>query len=79
MDIDLEKTVAPKPQSLEDMPRLMAMVTELWSKGDVVGYLYQLLRDNRGGQRMGFALPVIEDNLFLIELKETANRMETAR
>ena len=79
VDIDLEKPVAPKPQSLEDMPRLMAMVTELWSKGDVVGYLYQLLRDNRGGQRMGFALPVVEDILFLIELKETANRMETAR
>ena len=79
VDIDLEKPVAPKPQSLEDMPRLMAMVTELWLKGDVVGYLYQLLRDNRGGQRMGFALPVVEDILFLIELKETANRMETAK
>lgn len=79
VDIDLEKPVAPKPQSLEDMPRLLAMVTDLWSKGDVVGYLYQLLRDNRGGQRMGFALPVVEDILFLIELKETANRMETAK
>lgn len=79
VDIDLEKPVAPKPQSLEDMPRLMTMVTDLWSKGDVVGYLYQLLRDNRGGQRMGFALPVVEDILFLIELKETANRMETAK
>ena len=79
VDIDLEKPVLPKPQSLEDMPRLMAMVTELWRKGDVVGYLYQLLRDNRGGQRMGFALPVVEDILFLIELKETANRMETVK
>ena len=66
----------PRPQSLEDMPRLMNAVLDLWESGDVVGYLYQLLRDNRGGQRQGFALPVVDDILFLIELKETANRME---
>lgn len=71
-----EVPVAPRPQSLEDLPRLMHTVVELWEGGDVVGYLYQLLRDNRGGQRLGFALPVVEDVLFLIELKETANRME---
>ncbi len=68
--------VMPKPESLEDMPRLMSSVVDMWNDGDVVGYLYQLLRDNRGGQRIGFALPVVEDILFLIELKETANRME---
>ena len=78
-DIDLEKPVAPKPQGLEDMPRLMSMVINLWSTGDVVAYLYQLLRDNRGGQRLGFSLPVAEDILFLVELKETVNRMETAK
>lgn len=71
-----EIPVAPKPQSLEDLPRLMRTVVELWNTGDVVGYLYQLLRDNRGGQRLGFAMPVVEDVLFLIELKETANRMD---
>ena len=68
--------VAPRPQSLEDMPRIIAMVCELWPAGDVVGYLYQLLRDNRGGKRLGFALPVVEEILFLIELKETSNRIE---
>lgn len=66
----------PRPQSLEDLPRLMNTVVEQWVSGDVVGYLYELLRDNRGGQRQGFALPVVDDILFLIELKETANRME---
>ena len=54
----------------------MAMVCELWSTGDVVGYLYQLLRDNRGGKRVGFALPVVEEILFLVELKEISNRVE---
>lgn len=67
---------ALRPQSLEEMPRLMNSVVDLWASGDVIGYLYQLLRDNRGGQRQGFALPVVDDILFLIELKETANRME---
>jgi len=68
--------VAPKPECLEDMPRLIATVCEMWGTGDVVGYLYQLLRDNRGGQRLGFSLPVVEEILFLIELKETAHRLE---
>jgi len=67
--------VAPRPESLEDMPRIMTMVCDLWPSGDVVGCLYQLLRDNRGGKRLGFALPVVEEILFLIELKETSNRI----
>jgi len=73
---DGDRPVAPRAQCLEDLPRLMTTIVELWASGDVVGYLYQLLRDNRGGQRLGFTLPVVEDVLFLIELKETANRME---
>jgi pilus assembly protein FimV len=77
-DGEEEIPVAPRPQSLEDLPRLMNMVVELWDAGDVVGYLFQLLRDNRGGQRHGFALAVVEDIMFLIELKETANRMVRA-
>ena len=68
-----------RPQSLEDMPRLMNFVIDQWANGDVVGYLYQLLRDNRGGQRQGFSLPVVDDILLLIELKETANRMEKSQ
>jgi len=64
----------PAPVTLEAMPRIMEIVCKLWQTGDVVGYLYQLLRDNRGGKRAGFALPVVEEILFLIELKETSNR-----
>ncbi len=65
-----------KPQGVEDMPRIMASIVRMWEAEDVVAYMYQLLRDNRGGQRLGFPLPVVEEILFLIELKETANRME---
>lgn len=66
----------PRLESLEDMPRIAGMVCELWPDGDVVGYLYQLLRDNRGGKRQGFSLPVVDEILFLIELKETSNRIQ---
>lgn len=66
----------PRPESLEELPRIMSMIGDLWRTGDVVGYLYQLLRDNRGGKRAGFALPLVEEILFLIELKETSNRIE---
>lgn len=68
--------VAPRIESLEDMPRIIGIVCEMWQGADVVGYLYQLLRDNRGGKRLGFALPVVEEILFLIELKETSNRSQ---
>jgi hypothetical protein len=37
----------------------------------------QLLRDNRGGTRLGFSLPVISDILFLVELKEVSNKIES--
>jgi len=74
--LEVGQPLAPRPQTLEDLPRLVNTIVDLWSSGDVVGYMYQLLRDNRGGQRAGFTLPVVEDVLFLIELKETANRME---
>lgn len=64
------------PQSIEDMPRIVSIVCELWSSGDVITYLQQLLRDNRGGKRVGFSLPVVEEILFLVDLKECANRIE---
>ncbi len=76
LDDSVAVPVAPRPESLEEMPRIISMICEMWPGGDVVGYLYQLLRDNRGGKRLGFALPVVEEILFLIELKETSNRIE---
>lgn len=57
---------------LEDMSRIMECIVRLWPDDEyLLEYLNQLLRDNRGGQRQGFALAVVDDILFLIELKET--------
>ncbi len=64
-------------EGIESMPAIMEQVLIRWESGDVVGYLDQLLRDNRGGTRLGFALPVVGDILFLIELKDISNNMES--
>lgn len=70
-----EPDVVSTALSLEEMPGIISSIVRMWGGEDVVGYLYQLLRDNRGGLRQGFPMPVVEEILFLIELKETANRM----
>ena len=65
-----------RPLSLDGMPRIMQQIVDLWSDGEVLAYLHQLLRDNRGGKRAGFTLPVVEEILFLIELKETMKKID---
>ena len=48
-----------------------------WQDGEVIDYLDQLLRDNRGGTRLGFSLPVVNDIQFLIDLKKISNKIES--
>ncbi len=62
---------------IEDMPAILEQVLLRWPANDVVAWLNQLLRDNRGGTRIGFALPVVSDILFLIELKEVSIKIES--
>ena len=68
--------VQPKAANLEDLPRIMQKIIDLWRDGDVVAYMQQLLRDNREGKRAGFPLQVVSDMLFLVELKETLIKTE---
>jgi pilus assembly protein FimV len=82
VDVVLDRQLASHRDSaqvegLEGMPTIIDQVLIRWSAGDVVEYLSQLLRDNRGGTRLGFSLSVVSDILFLIELKETSNKMES--
>lgn len=69
---------SPRARSIEDIRHVMARVEELWPTGNADGYLHQLLRDNRGGQRLGFPLPVVEDILFLIDLAEAVRRLDSS-
>jgi hypothetical protein len=61
---------------VEGMPHVIGEIVGRWESGGVVDYMDRLLRDNRGGTRSGFPLPVVADLLFLIELKEFSNQLE---
>ncbi len=63
-------------EGVEGMPAIMEQVLMRWTEGDAISYLNQLLRDNRGGTRIGFPLSVVSDILFLIDLKEIASKTE---
>jgi hypothetical protein len=65
-----------KPEGVEGMPAIMEQIHMRWQTDDVIGYMNQLLRDNRGGTRIGFSLSVVSDILFLIDLKEVARSSE---
>ena len=65
-----------KVEGIEGMPAITEQVVLRWNDGSVIDYMNQLLRDNRGGTRLGFSLPVISDILFLVELKEVSNKIE---
>lgn len=64
-------------EGLESMSAIVEQLLIRWPAGDVVEYLKQLLRDNRGGTRLGFSLSVVDDILFLIELKEISNKIDS--
>ena len=57
-----------KANSLEEMPRICEQIVSRWGRDGCLDYLHQLLRDNRGGQRSGFTLPVVQEILLLIEI-----------
>lgn len=57
-----------KANSLEEMPRICEQIVSRWGREGCLDYLHQLLRDNRGGQRSGFTLPVVQEILLLIEI-----------
>jgi hypothetical protein len=63
-----------RAEGIEGMPAIMEQVLIRWPEGDVLDFLNQLLRDNRGGTRIGFPFSVVSDILFLIELKEVSNK-----
>ncbi len=66
-----------RAEGIEGMPAITEQVLMRWNDGSAIDYLNQLLRDNRGGTRLGFSLPVISDILFLVELKEVSNKIES--
>lgn len=56
------------PLSLESLPHVMAQLSSHWGTQAGLDYLNRLLADNRGGQRLGFAMPIVRDILFLRDI-----------
>lgn len=54
--------------TLELLPHVRDQIDALWGKPECLEYLQKLLHDNRDGQRIGFALPVVKEILSLIDL-----------
>jgi len=52
-------------ESVEQMPHVLATITELWRTREAQTYLHRLLRDNRQGTRQGFPLGIVDDLLML--------------
>lgn len=57
-------------ESLEGMPHIIAQLQKTWNTRDCQAYLNELIRDNRGGTRLGFPLPVVDDLLTLSAVLE---------
>ena len=80
-------TTTPIEQLLARLPTLGKLthirkeLAQTWDSPDCLAYLNKLLRDNRNGERKGFALRAVRELIFLIELQEsrlTRARPETA-
>lgn len=57
-----------RAMSLDEFPHICEQLVALWGTPACLDYLHKLLRDNRGGERNGFTLPVVQEILFLIDI-----------
>ncbi len=68
---DLETAVSGL-RSLEDFKHVAARVKATWGTQEGMDYLYELVHDNRDGQRSGFPLEVVEEIVLLMLVLEEA-------
>jgi hypothetical protein len=58
------------PEDIEAYTHVMGQIQGTWGKPECLGYIQDLMRDNRNGTRAGFPLPVLYDMLMLIGVLE---------
>lgn len=68
---DLESTVSGL-RSLEDFEHVAERIKATWGTQEGMDYLYDLVHDNRDGQRSGFPLEVVEEIVLLMLVLEEA-------
>lgn len=66
-------------KSLEDYQHIVARITATWGSQEGMDYLYELVHDNRDGQRSGFPLEVVEEIVLLLLLLETGYGLQRKR
>ncbi len=72
---DLETTVSGL-RSLEDFEHVAERVKAAWGTQACMDYLYELVHDNRDGQRSGFPLEVVEEIVLLMLILEEAYSLQ---
>jgi len=66
-------------KSLEDYEHIVSRITAIWGTQECMDYLYQLVHDNRAGQRSGFPLEVIEEIVLLLLVLEAGYGLQRQR
>lgn len=61
--------------SLEEFPHITARLIEGWAKRDAQDFLNHLLQDNRGGERQGFSMEVLQEILLLLAVIELRDHL----
>lgn len=69
-------TVISGWRTLEDYPHILGRISELWGEQECVDYLQSLTQDNRGGQRAGFPLEIVEEIVLLLRVLENAYQLK---
>ena len=73
------QTPATGLRSLEDYAHVASRITALWGTQECMDYLYQLVHDNRDGQRSGFPLEVVEEIVLLLLVLEAGYGLQRQR
>jgi hypothetical protein len=69
------QTAMVVPRSLTEFPHILTRLTETWGTMDAQDYLNHLLQDNRGGERQGFSMEVLQEILLLLSILELRDTM----
>lgn len=65
-----EQSMMVLPRSLTEFPHILARLTDGWGIMDAQDFLNHLLQDNRGGERQGFSMEVLQEILLLLAILE---------
>jgi len=69
-DWDTSSVPASGLKALEDYAHITWRLVSQWGKQECMDYLYDLIHDNRAGQRFGFPLEIVEEIALLMRILE---------